>query len=111
MRGGHSSGALPVPSSNGALAIGFARASASTDHGSWRDAKALKAAEALEAKGVTPTVADARFAKPLDTELVERLVKEHEVVVTIEEASIGEESVRRGRVSSALSGTATGSDG
>ncbi|MEC8198863.1 MAG: transketolase C-terminal domain-containing protein, partial [Pseudomonadota bacterium] len=35
------------------------------------------------------TVADARFAKPLDTDLVERLVKEHEVVITIEEASIG----------------------
>jgi len=49
----------------------------------------LKAADELAAHGYPATVADARFAKPLDTELVERLVKEHEVVVIIEEASIG----------------------
>jgi len=49
----------------------------------------LKAADELAAHGYPATVADARFAKPLDTELVERLVKEHEVVVMIEEASIG----------------------
>ena len=49
----------------------------------------LKAADELAAHGYPATVADARFAKPLDTELVEHLVKEHEVVVIIEEASIG----------------------
>ncbi|MEL0021354.1 MAG: transketolase C-terminal domain-containing protein, partial [Rickettsiales bacterium] len=54
-----------------------------------RLAEVLKAADALAAHGYPATVADARFAKPLDTELVERLAREHEVVVTIEEASIG----------------------
>ena len=49
----------------------------------------MKAADELAAHGYPATVADARFAKPLDTELVERLVREHEVVITIEEASIG----------------------
>ena len=39
--------------------------------------------------GVPATIADARFAKPLDTDLVERLAKEHEVLITIEEGSIG----------------------
>ncbi len=54
-----------------------------------RLAETLKAADELAAHGYPATVADARFAKPLDTELVERLVQEHEVVITIEEASIG----------------------
>ena len=49
----------------------------------------LKAADELQACGLTTTVADARFAKPLDTALLERLVREHEVLVTIEEGSIG----------------------
>ena len=49
----------------------------------------MKAADELAAHGYPATVADARFAKPLDTQLVERLVREHEVVITIEEASIG----------------------
>ena len=49
----------------------------------------MKAADELAAHGYPATVADARFAKPLDTEMVERLVREHEVVLTIEEASIG----------------------
>ncbi len=49
----------------------------------------MKAADELAAHGYPATVSDARFAKPLDTELVERLVREHEVVITIEEASIG----------------------
>ena len=49
----------------------------------------MKAADELAAHGYPATVADARFAKPLDTELVERLVREHEVMITIEEASIG----------------------
>ncbi|MDO9710104.1 1-deoxy-D-xylulose-5-phosphate synthase [Paracraurococcus lichenis] len=49
----------------------------------------LKAAEELGAKGLSTTVADARFAKPLDTALVERLAREHEVLITIEEGSVG----------------------
>jgi len=51
--------------------------------------EALKAAEQLEAKGLSTTVADLRFAKPLDSELIRKLMATHEVVVTIEEASIG----------------------
>jgi 1-deoxy-D-xylulose-5-phosphate synthase len=54
-----------------------------------RLAEALRAAEELEAKGLSTTVADARFAKPLDEELVLRLAREHEVLITIEEGSIG----------------------
>jgi 1-deoxy-D-xylulose-5-phosphate synthase len=46
---------------------------------------ALEAAEALRAHDLEPTVADGRFAKPLDTELVERLALQHDLVVTIEE--------------------------
>ena len=49
----------------------------------------MKAAETLAAHGLSTTVADARFAKPLDTDLVLRLAREHEVLVTIEEGSIG----------------------
>ncbi len=51
--------------------------------------EALKAAEALEAKGLSTTVADLRFAKPLDEALIRRLLATHEVAVTIEEGSIG----------------------
>jgi len=54
-----------------------------------RLAEAMKAADQLEAKGLSTTVADLRFAKPLDEELIRRLMTTHEVVVTIEEASIG----------------------
>ena len=54
-----------------------------------RLAEALKAADALEAKGLSTTVADLRFAKPLDTALIRRLMTSHEVVVTVEEGSIG----------------------
>ena len=50
---------------------------------------AAAAADALEAKGLSTTVADLRFAKPLDTELIRKLMLSHEVVVTIEEGSIG----------------------
>jgi 1-deoxy-D-xylulose-5-phosphate synthase len=49
----------------------------------------LKAADELAAQGLSATVADARFAKPLDTKLVERLAREHEVLITIEEGSVG----------------------
>jgi 1-deoxy-D-xylulose-5-phosphate synthase len=49
----------------------------------------LQAADDLAALGLSTTVADARFAKPLDTDLVLRLAREHEVLVTIEEGAIG----------------------
>jgi 1-deoxy-D-xylulose-5-phosphate synthase len=49
----------------------------------------LKAADELQAHGLPTTVADARFAKPLDTELVRRLAAEHEVFITVEEGSVG----------------------
>jgi 1-deoxy-D-xylulose-5-phosphate synthase len=51
--------------------------------------EALKAAEALEGRGLSTTVADLRFAKPLDEALIRRLLTSHEVAVTVEEASIG----------------------
>jgi 1-deoxy-D-xylulose-5-phosphate synthase len=54
-----------------------------------RLAEAEKAAEQLEAKGLSTTVVDLRFAKPLDEELIRKLLTTHEVAVTIEEASIG----------------------
>jgi len=54
-----------------------------------RLAEALKAADTLDAKGLSTTVADLRFAKPLDEELIRRLMATHEVVVTVEEAAIG----------------------
>ncbi|MBN7755829.1 1-deoxy-D-xylulose-5-phosphate synthase [Nitratireductor aquimarinus] len=49
----------------------------------------MKAADELDAAGLSTTVADARFAKPLDTEMIRRLAQEHEVLITIEEGSIG----------------------
>ena len=49
----------------------------------------LKAAEELEARGVSVTVADARFAKPLDTDLIDRLVREHAALVTVEQGAEG----------------------
>jgi len=54
-----------------------------------RLSECLTAAEELAAYGLSTTVADARFAKPLDTDLVLRLARHHEVLVTIEEGSIG----------------------
>ena len=48
----------------------------------------LKAADDLAAQGLSATVADARFAKPLDTALIERLAREHEMLITIEEGSV-----------------------
>ena len=54
-----------------------------------RLSESVKAAEELAAYGLSTTVADARFAKPLDTELVLRLAAEHEVLITIEEGAIG----------------------
>lgn len=49
----------------------------------------LEAAKVLESYDITPTVADARFCKPLDTDLIRRLAKEHEILITVEEGSIG----------------------
>ena len=51
--------------------------------------EARKAAAELGARGLSTTVADARFAKPLDEELVRRLALEHEVLITVEEGSVG----------------------
>jgi 1-deoxy-D-xylulose-5-phosphate synthase len=49
----------------------------------------LKAADQLAAMGLSATVADARFAKPLDTDLIRRLAQNHEVLITIEEGAVG----------------------
>lgn len=51
--------------------------------------ESLKAADALAARGVSATVADARFAKPLDEELILRLAREHECLITVEEGAMG----------------------
>ncbi len=50
---------------------------------------ALRAADELTARGYSTTVADARFAKPIDTALVEQLARNHEMLMTVEEASAG----------------------
>jgi 1-deoxy-D-xylulose-5-phosphate synthase len=49
----------------------------------------LKASENLRARGITPTIADARFAKPLDRELILNLAKTHDAIITIEEGAVG----------------------
>ena len=54
-----------------------------------RLAECLVAAEDLEAAGLSTTVADARFAKPLDHDLIRQLARHHEVLITIEEGSVG----------------------
>lgn len=54
-----------------------------------RLAECLVAAESLAERGIGPTIADARFAKPLDTDLIRQLVANHEVLITIEEGAIG----------------------
>ncbi len=54
-----------------------------------RLSESLKAADELEKLGVSVTVADARFVKPLDLDLIERLVRSHEGLITIEEGAIG----------------------
>ena len=54
-----------------------------------RLAEALKAADDLAARGLPTTVADARFCKPLDEDLIRRLAANHEVFITIEEGAIG----------------------
>ncbi len=54
-----------------------------------RLAEALEAADMLAAQGISATVADARFAKPLDVELIRQLARNHEALITVEEGSIG----------------------
>ncbi|MBA3838019.1 MAG: 1-deoxy-D-xylulose-5-phosphate synthase, partial [Zymomonas sp.] len=54
-----------------------------------RLAEAMKAADALDAKGLSTTVADLRFAKPLDEDMIRKLLTTHEVAITIEEGSVG----------------------
>ena len=54
-----------------------------------RLADAMKAADELAARGLPATVVDARFAKPLDTALIEQIARHHEVVITVEEGAIG----------------------
>ncbi|HLP68982.1 MAG TPA: transketolase C-terminal domain-containing protein, partial [Rhizobium sp.] len=54
-----------------------------------RLADCLLAAEDLDAAGLPTTVADARFAKPLDHDLIRRLAREHAVLVTVEEGAVG----------------------
>jgi 1-deoxy-D-xylulose-5-phosphate synthase len=54
-----------------------------------RLAECIKAAETLSAHGISTTVVDARFAKPLDENLILRLARQHELLITVEEAAIG----------------------
>ena len=54
-----------------------------------RLSECMKAADELAAMGLSTSVADARFMKPLDTALIERLAREHEVLVTVEEGAVG----------------------
>ncbi len=54
-----------------------------------RLAEVLKASERLTARGITPTIADARFAKPLDRDLILRLARDHEALITVEEGAVG----------------------
>jgi len=91
-RGNGTGVALPTPPER--LAIGKGRI---VRHGKkvailslgTRLEEALKAADQLEAKGLSTTVADLRFAKPLDVKLIRQLLTSHEVAVTIEEGSVG----------------------
>jgi 1-deoxy-D-xylulose-5-phosphate synthase len=85
---------VPVPARGTPLEVGRGRilregsSIAILSYGT-RLAEAMKAADELAAQGFSATVADARFAKPLDTKLVERLARHHEVLITIEEGSVG----------------------
>ncbi len=85
---------VPMPEEGKPLEIGRGRVLREGDkvallcYGA-RLGECLKAADELAGYGLSTTVADARFAKPLDTDLVLRLAREHEVLITIEEGSIG----------------------
>lgn len=85
---------VPLPETPQRLEIGKGRI---VRHGSkvallslgTRLAEALKAADQLDARGLSTTVADLRFVKPLDEELIRKLMATHDVIITIEEGSIG----------------------
>jgi 1-deoxy-D-xylulose-5-phosphate synthase len=85
---------VTVPELAGALEIGRGRilregsAAAILSLGT-RLGECLKAAEMLAARGFSTTVADARFAKPVDLDLILRLAREHEVLITVEEGAVG----------------------
>jgi 1-deoxy-D-xylulose-5-phosphate synthase len=85
---------VPMPVEGGPLEIGKGRVLregtkvALLSFGA-RLAECLKAADELAALGLSTTVADARFSKPLDADLLLRLAREHEVLITLEEGSIG----------------------
>ena len=91
---GEGTGLVALPQRGEVLPIGKGRilregtAVALLSYGT-RLAECLKAADELAAQGLSCTVADARFAKPLDTALVEQLARHHGVLVTIEEGSVG----------------------
>jgi 1-deoxy-D-xylulose-5-phosphate synthase len=85
---------VPMPAQGHALEIGKGRILREGEKVALfsfgaRLADCLKAADELAALGLSTTVADARFAKPLDTDLLLRLAREHEVLITIEEGAIG----------------------
>ena len=85
---------VPLPARGQALTIGQGRimregSSIALLSLGTRLNECLKAANLLAARGLTTTVADARFAKPLDEDLIGRLAREHEVLVTIEEGAVG----------------------
>ncbi len=85
---------VPVPAKGDVLPIGRGRViregeSVAILSLGARLGDALRAADILAVRGLVPTVADARFAKPLDTDLVEQLARHHAVLVTIEEGSVG----------------------
>ncbi|HUD30020.1 MAG TPA: 1-deoxy-D-xylulose-5-phosphate synthase [Novosphingobium sp.] len=89
---------VEMPEVPQALEIGKGRVVRGNDNGGSKVAilslgtrlgEALKAADQLEAKGLSTTVADLRFAKPIDTDLIRRMMLSHEVIVTVEEGSIG----------------------
>ncbi len=85
---------VPVPARGTPLEVGRGRvlreggSIAILSYGT-RLQECLKAADELAAQGLPATVADARFAKPLDTALIGRLAREHEVLITIEEGAVG----------------------
>jgi len=91
---GEASGLVPLPAQGEILALGKGRILREGSRVAilslgTRLPEALKAADELAAKGISATVADARFAKPIDTALVDQLAAHHEVLITIEEAAIG----------------------
>ncbi|MDX1400792.1 MAG: 1-deoxy-D-xylulose-5-phosphate synthase [Kiloniellales bacterium] len=91
---GESTGQVAIPERGAVLELGKGRVLregtkiAVLSYGT-RLADAMMAAEDLGARGLSTTVADARFAKPLDQDLIRRLAREHEVMITVEEGAVG----------------------